>query len=103
MVIVSLASRVVGPLPNGLNGLEMGVTNHLLTGMILQAGRLNYRHFQGSRKNSQKSAFEKHAEFQGSNFRKLRNKKTPPIFEGRLEIYRRPKKQRNCRWQIFSK
>ena len=28
-------SRVVGPLPNGLNGLQMGITNHLLTGMIL--------------------------------------------------------------------
>ncbi len=27
---------VVGPLPNGLNGLYMRVTNHLLTGMILQ-------------------------------------------------------------------
>ena len=27
---------VVGPLPNGLNGLYMGVTNYLLTGMILQ-------------------------------------------------------------------
>ena len=28
--------RVVGPLPNGLNGLQMGITNHLLSGMILQ-------------------------------------------------------------------
>ena len=26
----------VGPLPNGLNTLQMGVTNYLLTGMILQ-------------------------------------------------------------------
>ena len=26
----------VGPLTNGLNGLQMGVTNYLLTGMILQ-------------------------------------------------------------------
>ena len=31
MVIVSPPSRVVGPLPNGLNGLQMGVTNHALT------------------------------------------------------------------------
>ena len=31
-------SRVVGPLPNGLNGLYMGVTNHLLSGTILQVG-----------------------------------------------------------------
>ena len=29
---------LVIPLPNGLNGLYMGVTNHLLTGMILQVG-----------------------------------------------------------------
>ena len=36
MVIVSPLSRVVIPLPNELNGLYMGVTNHLLTGMILQ-------------------------------------------------------------------
>ena len=36
VTIVSPLSRVV-PLPNGLNGLYMGVTNHLLTGMILQA------------------------------------------------------------------
>ncbi len=27
---------VVGPLPNGLNGLYMGVTNYLLSGVILQ-------------------------------------------------------------------
>ena len=33
--IVSSLSRVA-PLPNGLNGLYMGVTNHLLTEMILQ-------------------------------------------------------------------
>ena len=36
MVIVSPVSRVV-PLLNGLNGLYIGVTNYLLTGMILQA------------------------------------------------------------------
>ena len=35
MVIVSPLSRVV-PLLNGVNGLYMGVTNHLLAGMILQ-------------------------------------------------------------------
>ena len=35
MVIASPLSRVV-PLPNGLNGLKMGVANHLLTRMILQ-------------------------------------------------------------------
>ncbi len=35
--LVSPLSRVV-PLPNGLNGLQMGVTNYLLTGMILQVG-----------------------------------------------------------------
>ena len=29
-----------GPLPNGLNGLYMGVTNYLLTGMILQVDTL---------------------------------------------------------------
>ena len=34
--IVSPLSRVI-PIPNGLNGLYMGVTNHLLNGMILQA------------------------------------------------------------------
>ena len=33
--LVSPLSRVV-PLPNGLNGIYMGVTNHLLTGMILR-------------------------------------------------------------------
>ena len=38
MMIVSPLSWVVGPLPNGLNGLQMGVTNYLLTGMILQVG-----------------------------------------------------------------
>ena len=37
MVIVSPLSGV-GPLPNGLNCLFLGVTNHLLIGMILQAG-----------------------------------------------------------------
>ena len=26
----------MGPLPNGLNGLQMGITTHLLSGMILQ-------------------------------------------------------------------
>ena len=36
MVSFRPLSRVVGPLPNGLNGLQMGVPNHLLTGMILQ-------------------------------------------------------------------
>ena len=36
MVILGPLSRVVGPLTNGLNGLLMGVTNYLLTGMILQ-------------------------------------------------------------------
>ena len=36
MVSKSPKDRVVGPLPNSLNGLYMGVTNHLLTGMILQ-------------------------------------------------------------------
>ncbi len=35
MVILSPLSRVV-PLPNSLNGLYMGVTNHFLTRMILQ-------------------------------------------------------------------
>ena len=30
---------MVVPLPNGLNGLSMEVSNHLLTGMILQVGR----------------------------------------------------------------
>ena len=39
MVIVSPLSRVV-PIPNGLNGLQTGVTNHLVTGMILQVGAL---------------------------------------------------------------
>ena len=28
----------VASVPNGLNGLQMGLTNHLLTGMILQVG-----------------------------------------------------------------
>ena len=36
MVIVSPLNGVV-PLANGLNGLQMGVTNYLLAGMILQA------------------------------------------------------------------
>ncbi len=38
MVIVSKSPKdgVVGPLPNGLNGLYMGITNYVLTGMILQ-------------------------------------------------------------------
>ena len=36
LVIVSPLTGVVGPLPNGLNGLQIGVTNNLLTGMILQ-------------------------------------------------------------------
>ena len=43
MVIVSPLNSVV-PLPNGLNGLNglyMGVTNYLLTGMILQVQRPN--------------------------------------------------------------
>ena len=35
--LVGPLSMVV-PLTNGLNGLYMGVTNHLLTGMILQVG-----------------------------------------------------------------
>ena len=35
MLIVSPLSRVV-PLSNGLDGLSMGLTNHLLDGMILQ-------------------------------------------------------------------
>ena len=34
-----MSPRVV-PLPNGLTGLQMGVTSHLLTGMILQALQL---------------------------------------------------------------
>ena len=34
--LVSPLTGVVGPLPNGLNGLYIGVTNYLLTGMILQ-------------------------------------------------------------------
>ena len=34
-------NRVVGPLPNHLNGLQMGDTNHLLTERILQAGNLH--------------------------------------------------------------
>ena len=37
MVIVSALSRV-GPLPNGLNGFWIEVTNYLLSGMILQVG-----------------------------------------------------------------
>ena len=37
MVSKSPKDRVV-PLPNGLNGLQIGVTNYLLTGMILQVG-----------------------------------------------------------------
>ena len=37
MVGKSPKDRVV-PLPNGLNGLQMAVTNQLLTGMILQVG-----------------------------------------------------------------
>ena len=37
ITMVSPLSRVV-PFPNGLKGLSMGVTNHLLTGMILQIG-----------------------------------------------------------------
>ena len=37
MVIVSPLSGVI-PLPNGLNGLQMVVTNYLLSGMILQVG-----------------------------------------------------------------
>ena len=37
MVIISPLSRVVGPLPNGLNGFETGATRHLRTGMIFQA------------------------------------------------------------------
>ena len=37
MVGKSAKDRVV-PLPNGLNGLQMAVTNQLLTGMILQVG-----------------------------------------------------------------
>ena len=36
MVSCCPLSRVVGPLPNGLNGVYMGVTNHFRTGMILQ-------------------------------------------------------------------
>ena len=38
MVIVSLVSRVVGPLPNGRTSwlINGGDPNHLLTGMILQ-------------------------------------------------------------------
>ena len=40
MVIVSPLSGVVGPLPNGLYSLQMGFTNYLLTGMILQGGAL---------------------------------------------------------------
>ena len=39
MVSFSPLSRIV-PLPIGLNGLEMGVTNYLLTGMILQVAAL---------------------------------------------------------------
>ena len=37
ITMVSPLSRVV-PFPNGLKGLSMGVTNHFLTGMILQIG-----------------------------------------------------------------
>ena len=37
-MVISPLSRVV-PLPNGRNGLYMGVTNHLLAGMILQVNR----------------------------------------------------------------
>ena len=36
MGVVSPLSGVVGPLPNCLKGLQMGITNYLLTGMILQ-------------------------------------------------------------------
>ena len=32
-------------LPNGLNGLQIGVTNHLLTGMILQVVHLSHGFF----------------------------------------------------------
>ena len=37
MVIVSPLTEAI-PLPSGLRGFEMGVTNNLLTGMILQVG-----------------------------------------------------------------
>ena len=40
--------RVVGPLPNGLKDLEMGVTNHLLTGMILQVSPMRSTDSEGS-------------------------------------------------------
>ena len=36
MVGKSPKDRVVGPLPNGLNCLQMGVTKHILIGMILR-------------------------------------------------------------------
>ena len=44
MVIVSSLSRDI-PLPNGLNGLLMGVTNQLLSGMILQVGDNLINHY----------------------------------------------------------
>ena len=51
MVILSPLTGVV-PLPNGLNGLQVGVvTNHLRTGVILQEGA-TFRglDFQGTRR-----------------------------------------------------
>ena len=42
ITMVNKLSRV-GALPNGLHGLEMGVTNHLLNGMILQVGPLRFQ------------------------------------------------------------
>ena len=39
MVIISPLSRVVGPLPNGLNGLEIWVTNLLTASLPLKIGK----------------------------------------------------------------
>ena len=44
--LVSLLCRVV-PLISGLNGLKMGVTNYLPTGMILQVTWIEYSFFFG--------------------------------------------------------
>ncbi len=55
MVIVSPLTEVVGPLPNGLNGLWMGVTNYLVTVMILQVPCLNLLLMVGNDGNMQKT------------------------------------------------
>ena len=44
MVNKSPKDRVI-PFPNGLNSLQMVVTNYLLTGMILQVGGIFYHGF----------------------------------------------------------